>query len=318
MEASSRQGDFLPMTSPAQCAPPTSHPRSVTSEQCADAVTRHHRRMDPIEALSARDGVARKDALWRAGVTEHTLRLALRSGRVLSVRRGWVALRDADAMLVDAARRGVVLSCMTLAARKGLWVLDATEPHVAAPPRSGHAKTSRGVIHWSAPTFPRDPDSCEDTLENALILLARCQPHESALATWESALRKDLVDPGMLERAPLPPAARRLLAEARPFADAGTESIFRTRLKWLKILITPQVWVLGHVVDFLIGDRLVVQIDGGHHVGPQRTSDIAHDALLKLNGYHVIRIGYDQLMNQWPAVQAMILAAIGQRLHLAA
>lgn len=220
-------------------------------------------------------------------------------------------------MLVAAARRGVVLSCVTLAARKDLWVLDAAEPHVAAPAKSGHATTARGVLHWNVPTFPRDPDSCEDTLENALVILSRCQPYESALATWESALRQKLIDPGMLERAPLPPAARRLLANARPFADAGTESIFRTRLRWLRLPITPQVWIPGHPVDFLIGDRLVIQIDGGHHVGAQRTSDIAHDSLLKLHGYHVIRISYDQLMNRWPAVQALILAAIGQRLHLA-
>lgn len=274
--------------------------------------------MDPIEALREKGGIARTETLRRGGVTEHSLRQAVRSGLVSSVRRGWVALRDADAMLVAAAKRGVVLSCVTLAARKGLWVLDDAEPHVAAPPSSGHAKTTRGVIHWSRPIFPRDPDSCEDTLQNALILVARCQPYESALATWESALRQKLVDPGMLERAALPPDARRLLADARPFADAGTETIFRTRLSWLKIPITPQVWILGHRVDFVIGDRLVLQIDGGHHVGAQRTSDIAHDALLKLHGYHVIRIGYDQLINQWPAVQSMILAAIGQRLHLAA
>ena len=274
--------------------------------------------MDPIVALAERAGIARIETLRRAGVTEHGLRLAVRNKRVLSVRRGWVALREADAILVAAVRKGVVLSCVTLAARKGLWVLDASEPHVAAPAKSGHAKTSRGVIHWNAPTFPRDPDSCEDNLENALILVARCQPYESALATWESALHKNLVDPGMLERAPLPPAARRLLADARPFADAGTETIFRTRLSWLNIPLTPQVWLLGHRVDFLIGERLIIQIDGGHHVGAQRTSDIAHDALLKLNGYHVIRISYDQLMNHWAAVQATILAAIGQRLHLAA
>lgn len=234
------------------------------------------------------------------------------------MRRGWVALRDADRMLVAAARRGVVLSCITLAARKGLWVLDATQPHVAAPAKAGHVKTSRGVIHWNKPVFPRDPDSCEDSLENALVLVARCQPYESALATWESALKMELVDPGMLERAPLPPAARLLLADARPFADSGTESIFRTRLGWLSLPITPQVWILGHRVDFLIGERLVVQIDGGHHVDAQRTSDIAHDALLKLHGYHVIRISYEQLIRQWPHVQSMILAAIGQRLHLAA
>lgn len=111
--------------------------------------------------------------------------------------------------------------------------------------------------------------------------------------------------------------ARRLLADARPFADAGTETIFRTRLGWLELPITPQVWIIGHRVDFLIGERLVVQIDGGHHVGAQRASDIAHDAELMLRGYHVIRIGYDQLMNHWASVQGMVLAAVAQRLHVA-
>ena len=49
-----------------------------------------------------------------------------------------------------------------------------------------------------------------------------------------------------------------------------------------------------------------------------RTSDIAHDAELMLRGYHVIRIGYEQLMHGWPEVQSLILAAVAQRRHLAA
>lgn len=273
--------------------------------------------MEIIEALMQFDGVARIEALKRLGVTTHQLRKARGRGLIFSVRRGWVALRDADPMLVAAARRGVVLSCITLAARRGLWVLDASEPHVAAPPHAGHASVTKGVIHWSRPLFPRHPDSCEDSLENALVLAARCQPHESALALWESALRQSLVDPVVLSRAPLPPHARKMLGQATPFADAGTESIFRTRLRWLRVPITPQVWLLGHRVDFLIGERLVVQIDGGHHVDAQRSSDIAHDALLTLHGYHVIRISYTQLMNRWQDVHALIVAAIGQRLHLA-
>ncbi|MFJ4999053.1 endonuclease domain-containing protein [Microbacterium sp. NPDC088619] len=221
-------------------------------------------------------------------------------------------------MLLAAAKRGVVLSCITLAKRKGLWVTSTGEPHVAAPAKSGHANTVRGVVHWSSPLFPRDPDRLEDSVENALVLVARCQSHEDALATWESALRQRLVDVDVLSRAPLPPAARRLLEDARPFADAGTETVFRTRLRWLDVPITPQVWVFGHHVDFLVGDRLVIQIDGGHHVGPQRSSDIEHDAELTVRGYHVMRISYHQLINEWPAVQNRILTAIAQRLHVAA
>lgn len=273
--------------------------------------------MDPIAELHRRKGVARVVSLRRAGVSDHALRRARERGHLYSVCRGWVALSGADAMLVAAARRGVFLSCVTLAARRGLWVLDASAPHVAAPSKSGHARTSRGVVHWNAPIFPRDPESCEDSLENALILVARCQSHEAALAVWESALKKGMLDIDVTRGAPLPPAARRMLEDARPFADAGTETIFLSRLRWLHLPIVPQAWVLGHRVDCLIGDRLIVQIDGGHHVDEQRTRDIRHDAELKLRGYHVIRISYDQLFNQWPQVQSLIMAAVAQRLHVA-
>ncbi|WP_144875253.1 endonuclease domain-containing protein [Microbacterium sp. 1.5R] len=273
--------------------------------------------MDLGRALRERQGIARVATLRRLGISEYQLRREVRSGNAVSVCRGWVALPGTDRMLMAAAKRGVVLSCVTLAARRGLWVLDSAEPHVAAPGKSGHAGLTRGVVHWNAPIFPRDPEVLDDSLENALVLIARCQPRESALATWESALRQRAVDPRVLGQAKIPAIARELLEEARPFADAGTETIFRTRLRWLEIPITPQVWILGHRVDFLIGERLVVQIDGGHHVGPQRTADIAHDAELQLRGYHVIRIGYDQLMRHWPEVQRVILQAVGVGLHRA-
>ncbi|HYP73948.1 MAG TPA: DUF559 domain-containing protein, partial [Microbacterium sp.] len=72
----------------------------------------------------------------------------------------------------------------------------------------------------------------------------------------------------------------------------------------------------GHRVDFLIGARLILQIDGGTHVGAQRDSDIRHDAQLMLLGYHVIRVGYDQVVGRWHEVQDLIMRAVAQGLHL--
>jgi len=51
-----------------------------------------------------------------------------------------------------------------------------------------------------------------------------------------------------------------------PRCDSGNS----IRVCWLPVPITPQVWVRGHRVDLVIGDRFVIQIDGGHHVGVQR------------------------------------------------
>jgi very-short-patch-repair endonuclease len=85
----------------------------------------------------------------------------------------------------------------------------------------------------------------------------------------------------------------------------------------MRLRIIPQAWIAGHRVDFLIGERLVLQIDGGHHVGKQREDDIRHDAELRLSGYTVIRVGYRLIIDDWPAVQDLVMRAVAQGLHLA-
>src|SRR5690606_13121719 len=137
---------------------------------------------------------------------------------------------------------------------------------------------------WGEPLIPRDPDLLIDPIENVLAYIAECEPYEQALATWDSAFNKGLVEMAAMSRRPLKPRARRLLADATPFADAGLETYLRVRLRWLRVPLRIQAWIHGHRVDVLIGARLVIQIDGGHHVGAQRSEDIKHDAELKLLG----------------------------------
>ncbi|TQJ32538.1 uncharacterized protein DUF559 [Microbacterium sp. SLBN-146] len=254
-------------------------------------------------------------ALQRAGFSRHQLDRAVAQGVLWRVRKGWVARPDADPELLAAARAGVVLSCITLARRRGLWVLDLDRPHVAAPAHAGGLRASGATVHWAKPVVPRHPDALLDSIENALVLVAGCQPYESALAVWESALNSHLIDRSQMGRMPLPPAARKILSAASPYSDSGLESFVVPRLSWLGVAIVPQVWIAGHRVDFLIGDRLVLQIDGGHHVGAQRTSDISHDARLTLMGYHVIRVGYRQMVDEWHTVQDLVMRAVAQGLH---
>jgi very-short-patch-repair endonuclease len=172
-------------------------------------------------------------------------------------------------------------------------------------------------VHRARPVVPRHPDRLEDEIENVLALVATCQPHEVALAILESALNKGLIEKRSFERLALPAAAKRLCAEADRFADSGLESFAVPRLRWMNLPLRRQVWIAGRPIDLLIGERLVLQIDGGHHVGAQREADIAHDAELMLLGYHVIRVGYAAMVEDWPAVQARIMRAVAQGLHLA-
>ncbi|MEV7610404.1 DUF559 domain-containing protein [Microbacterium sp. NPDC089320] len=251
-------------------------------------------------------------------MSEHALRRAKAAGSITRPRQGWVALPDADPAIVGAVERNVILACVTAAERHGLWIPRKRPLHVAARPNAARITVpDHVVVHWSAPLIPRHPDEPVDGLVNALVSVARCQPMETALVIWESAMNKRMVDAAYLKGLDLPSTARAILERATPFADSGLETIFLTRLRWLGIPMLPQAWILDRRVDVLIGERLVIQIDGATHTGAQRASDIEHDAQLTLRGFHVLRFGYEQIMERWHEVQDVIMSAIAQGKHRA-
>nr|WP_314842533.1 DUF559 domain-containing protein [uncultured Microbacterium sp.] len=271
---------------------------------------------DLLIDLQERGGIARIAGLTARGFSVTTIRAAVTQGLATRPRRGWLSSKTADPLLRRAAGDGVILTCRTQASRLGLWIHDTKgRPHVAVGPNAEGGRHPHTKVHWGRPVVPRHPDALEDSIENVLAYIAECEPFEQALATWESALNKSLVSLERLRGLAWKPAARRILEHARPFADAGLETYLRVRLQWLRVPIRVQIWIAGHRVDTLLGDRLVVQIDGSHHVGAQRSEDIRHDAELRLMGYHVMRVSYTQVMFEWPAVQDLIMRAVAQGLH---
>ncbi|WP_241493716.1 endonuclease domain-containing protein [Microbacterium testaceum] len=276
------------------------------------------RLMDAVEFVRRSGGVVRGARLKEEGLSWRAVAEAVDGGHLLRIRRSWLALPDADPTLRAAARAGVIVSCLSAAEHRGLWVARGRGMHVAAAPHAGRIDVAAGTrVHRSRPAVPRHPDALVDALENVLVLVATCIPREEALVVWESALNKHLVSREALTRLDLPGRARSILEEVQPFADSGLETIIVVRLRWLGLRLLPQAFLHGHRVDLLIGERLVLQIDGAHHVGAQRAEDIRHDAVLTLNGYHVIRVGYHQVMDDWPSVQYLITRAVAQGLHLA-
>ncbi|MFS0895151.1 hypothetical protein [Microbacterium sp. 179-I 3D3 NHS] len=168
-------------------------------------------------------GVALVRAVADRGHRRAEFAAAIAGGRLVRVRRGWVALPDADPMLVAAARQGVVLSCVTQARRLGLWVHDRNPGvHAAVSPGGAGGKPDSIRVHWAKPLIPRAPGVLTDPIENVLALVAECEPFERALATWESALNKGLVERQVLQNLPLRANARRLLDEASPSRMPGS------------------------------------------------------------------------------------------------
>lgn len=179
-------------------------------------------------------GVARASSLIEAGWSRWRVQRAVESGVLARPRQGWVAAPGADPHLVEAAGSGLLVGCVTQAARLGLWSLEASDRHfaVAAPGgtiRAPHAS----ILHYQRPVAPRERFSVVDRIENVLDQVARCLPLEQAVTVWDSALNRGLVELHELARLGYTGRAREVLALADPYADSGLESLMRLRLRRL-------------------------------------------------------------------------------------
>jgi very-short-patch-repair endonuclease len=273
--------------------------------------------------LSARDGIARRDEILRAGFPVAVLRAFVRSGQARMIRRAWVALAGARADLVTAAEAGGRVSCVSLARARGWWMPDDVDAnlHLHLIPGSGSARMPDdwpGVLHWTKPIVPSGPQLTA-TVEDALAQIAVCLRHDTALVLWESAARKEALAAEALRGVRWTSrAARELAEEVTGPSDSGLETLVVIPLRRCGVLVRQQVVLAGRPVDMLVGDRLVLQIDGYEHhsSSAQRAKDIAHDAELRLRGYTVLRFSYGQIVHDRAAVERRITRALAAGLHL--
>jgi hypothetical protein len=119
-----------------------------------------------VRQVRGAGGVMRTRGLRQAGFSAQDITDAVRAGQLVRERRVWVATPGAEAALRYAARGGVVLSCVTQAARQGLWVLDSTRAHVACDPHASAVRAPGAIVHRHIPLVPRDPAVLFDPIEN--------------------------------------------------------------------------------------------------------------------------------------------------------
>jgi very-short-patch-repair endonuclease len=115
------------------------------------------------------------------------------------------------------------------------------------------------------------------------------------------------------------PRHLRILNRAVTTSESGTETLVRTRLQRRGIKLRCQVRIGGvGRVDLLVGDRLIIEVDGKeHHDDPDAfTRDRRRDLAALSRGYATIRLSYRQVMYEWPEAERQILALIRRDEHL--
>ncbi|MFE1645807.1 endonuclease domain-containing protein [Microbacterium sp. P01] len=278
---------------------------------------------DVRDWIRGRGGIAHRHDAVRAGHSLAAVRAVMRMAGVAVLRRAWIALPEAPADLVLAARAGGRVGCISLARRRQWWMPEDVEhrTHLHVLPgsgSSGHDSTEPVHRHWTIPLAPIPTPGLLSSVEDALSHIAQCLPYDAALAVWESAIRVEKLHVDAIRTIPWRTLAARSLAEdVQGLADSGLEMLVVIPLRRTGLRIRQQVVIARRPVDVLVGERLVIQIDGYefHSSSAQRAKDIAHDAELRLRGYTVLRFSYAQIVHNWPAVEAVVRRAVAARLH---
>ena len=268
---------------------------------------------------AALGGVASFAALVEHGVSRRALQRALDTGEIARARRGVYALPSIERAQRAALEHGGIPACVTAGSLLGLWTPEDPGVHVWFG-ASGHAHAHDGctcVAHWdagSALAVGALPD-----VSSVLLQISRCQPAEVFFAATETALRQRLLDPTARAwlRSRIAPPLRPLLDDARADADSGLESILRFRLRRHGIELRSQVHIAGVPSDFLIGTRLLLEVDGreNHHDAAKRHKDLVRDANTARLGYETLRYDYALIMHQWELVEGAILAKVAAGAH---
>ncbi|QDZ15036.1 endonuclease domain-containing protein [Humibacter ginsenosidimutans] len=269
-------------------------------------------------------GVVSIADLFCSGATRREIAMALETGALARIRRGWYARSDADEDAIEAVYLGGALTSVSAAPHHRMWTMGDGRLHVAVPANASRLRRTHddeGVLvdrhgtpiclHWSpvAGAFGQAIVIAGRVLMDAGI----CQPAENVIAMADSAIYRNV-----LRREEVDSCLPSLAARLDGTSQSGTESLVRDRLRRLGVRVRSQVRIGGvGIVDLLVGDRLVIECDSsGFHDGYASKRDYDRDLALVAMGYIVIRLRYDHVLYHWERAEAAILTVIHERRHL--
>jgi very-short-patch-repair endonuclease len=257
-----------------------------------------------------------------AGQSRSNIAKAVHRGSLRKVRRG-VYERGACETVRTAAAHGGSVACVSAAVHHGLWVPEhGGNLHIAlgAHARAYAHDECTCVVHWSDEDGKKSAFGVPSVRATVRQVL-RCQGIEAFFVALESALRQgklSISDVQWLQAHTNAPA-REAIAFARRDADSGLESLLRWRLRphGLSVRTQQSIVSVGRV-DFVIGDRLIVEVDGvdNHDGESHRHKDLVRDAHAAAWGYVTLRFDYALVVHDWRTVELAILGYVDRGLHL--
>jgi hypothetical protein len=209
---------------------------------------------DAVRAVAGLGGIATTAQLRAAGVHADAIgRAVLLRSSLVRPRRGVVALPSTPPVLLRAIRAGGALAATSAAEFHGLWTPSDPRLHVSARRDAPVSRDARIVVHRDAHHLASDElflVSRQSCVRQCIRMLALPE----AVAVLDSALHQDAlgqvdalgaptpIDLDLLRRQ-LPRRLHPVVDAADGGAEAGAESIARTRLARVGVVAVPQQWL---------------------------------------------------------------------------
>ena len=264
--------------------------------------------MQVVGVVRARGGACPTRSLAASVLPE-----ALRRGLLTEPMPGVAALPGIPDPLVLAASVGGAASCAWAAAQHRLETLRPPAGCITVPREGGYEHLERGVPRLHR----RDVavDGLVTVLPRTVADCARCLPALEAVVVVDAALRRgvptDLVLHHLRGRGAAAP--RQVVARGDARSGSVGETVARILFWVAGIAAVPQHHVPGvGYVDFLVGRRVVVEVDGFEFHASQHdfARDRRRDALLVAAGYVVLRFTHLDVLHRPEAVRAAVRAAL--------
>lgn len=270
-------------------------------------------------------GLIATHELYAEGHDRYSVAVLVRQRELVRVRQGWYCSPGLAPPLLRAARVGGLATCRTALQVRGVWVWPDAHLHVVVPPHAVRLRTARSpllrrritgdpdtIVHWRDAT----PSTrlIADPLD-AVIDLARCGSPDEIEAAADSLLHLGLTTRSELRRAAvsLPAAARDAALAADGVCESGIETLVWRMLRSRRIAAARQARIAGvGKVDFVVGDRLVIEVDGeAYHTDPVAfENDRRRDTELAIRGFRTLRFSYAQVRNDISRVEEAITASL--------
>lgn len=222
-----------------------------------------------------------------------------------------------DGSIAAAALRGVC-TCVTALRGWGAPIMDRAPAgiHIAVPRNRGVTATdprvgSTVVVHRG----PALTGVAEADAAAVVFHASRCVRQETLLVAVDHLLHRRMLDPDQI-RCVSPFLTRWLVEHADAGAESPPETLARLALRTRGFEVRTQVRFDGiGRVDLLVGDSVVVEVDGrAYHSDPVAfVADRQRDRALQALGFRVLRFAASEVLSEPGCVAQAVAAQLGER-----